>query len=102
MGQKKYPPLVPGEVKAILLRLGFTFKFQKGSHAQYERLADSTRKRSIVTVDVVVKEFGDDLMQSMIRQSNFSRDEFYAATKGTARKANMKFSIPKDLAVEVD
>lgn len=32
----------------------------------------------------------------MIRQSNYTREEFYGATKKTARKASVKFWIKKE------
>lgn len=59
MGQRSYPPLKPREVLAILRSLGFSFKRQDGSHAQYERAADGTRRRSVVTVDMAIREFGE-------------------------------------------
>jgi predicted RNA binding protein YcfA (HicA-like mRNA interferase family) len=89
MGRRSYPPLSPSEVVAILERLGFSLKRQDGSHAQYVRPADETRPKSIVTVDMAEKDFGDFLMRSMIRQSNHSRAEFYGATKRSARKASL-------------
>ena len=59
------------------LVLGFKFKRQDGSHAQYERPSDGTRKRCVVTVDMGKRNgFSLELMKSMIRQSGFSRDEF--------------------------
>ena len=41
-------------------------------------------------------------MKSVIRQSGFERDEFYAATKGTAKKVAVSFALPKDLTAEAD
>jgi len=78
-------------VEAILRALGFKLKGQEGSHRQYERLKDATHPRSVVTVDVAEREFGDYLIKSMIRQSDFSREQFYGATKRTARRASVKF-----------
>ena len=86
MGKRRYPPLTPSEVVAVLKSLGFAFKRQDGSHAHYERAADKERRRALVTVDASVDEFWEELMKSMIRQSGFSREEFYGATKGTAKK----------------
>lgn len=93
MGQKKYPPLTPSEIVDILKALGFTFKRKTGSHAHYERERDASHPRSIVTVDMAEKEFDDTLSKSMISQSNFSRDDFYAATKSSAKKAGVKGRI---------
>lgn len=89
MSKRRYPPLTPSEVTAILGKLGFTFKRKQGSHEQYERPADADRPRSVVTVDVKLTEFDDYLLKSMIEQSNHTRDEFYGATKRTARKASV-------------
>ena len=89
MGRRRFLPLTPAEVCAILTQLGFRFKIQEGSHAQWERPADGTRRRAVVTVDMKEKDFGSTLMQSMVRQSNFSHDEFYGGTKKTARKASV-------------
>jgi len=91
MGKRKYPPLTPSEVTAVLAALGFTKARQDGSHAQYERAASGEYPRSIVTVDVAYPEFDDALIKSMIRQSNRSREMFYGATKRTARKASVPF-----------
>jgi predicted RNA binding protein YcfA (HicA-like mRNA interferase family) len=90
MGQRQYPRLKRSEVEAILNALGFKLKNQEGSHCHHERPADGKRPRSVVTVDVSEREFGEFLLRSMIRQSNFSRDEFYGATRRTATKASVK------------
>jgi predicted RNA binding protein YcfA (HicA-like mRNA interferase family) len=94
MGKRKYPPLTPSEVIAILGALGFSEKNRVGDHRQYEREADGARPRSIVTVDMGQKDFDDFLLSSMVRQSNFSRDEFYGATKRTARRASVRLFSP--------
>jgi predicted RNA binding protein YcfA (HicA-like mRNA interferase family) len=69
-------------------------KRQDGSHAQWEHVADETHPRSIVTVDMHHKEFDDQMMRNMIRQSNRTREEFYGATKYSARKASVPFVKP--------
>jgi len=91
MGQRKYPPLTPDEVIAILKGLKFAHKRTTGSHEQYECIGNEIYPRSVVTVDTAHAEFDDDLVKSMIRQSNRSREEFYGATKRTARKAAVPF-----------
>jgi predicted RNA binding protein YcfA (HicA-like mRNA interferase family) len=91
MGKRKYPPLTPSEVTAILTGLGFTKVRQDGSHAHYEHAVAGVYPRSIVTVDMAYAEFDDGLIKSMIRQSNRSREMFYGATKRTARKASVPF-----------
>lgn len=45
-----------------------------------KRAADNERPRSIVTIYMAAKIFDDFLLRSKIRQSRFSRDEFYGAT----------------------
>jgi predicted RNA binding protein YcfA (HicA-like mRNA interferase family) len=89
MGQRRYPPLTPGEVIDILTALGFRKRGQEGSHAQYYRPACGRFAASVVTVDVKYAEFDDERIKNMIRQSQHSRDEFYGATKRTARKAGV-------------
>jgi predicted RNA binding protein YcfA (HicA-like mRNA interferase family) len=94
MGRRAYPPLTPDQVISILTALGFSKKGQVGSHAQYYRPADQNRKAALVTVDTHYKEFDDDLMHSMVRQSLFDRKAFYGATKETARRASVPFLSP--------
>ncbi len=86
MGKRRYPPLKPNEVVAILKALGFTLNRQVGSHAHWERPADNKRPRALVTVDMSVSEYWEELIKSMIRQSIHNREEFYGATKKTAKK----------------
>jgi hypothetical protein len=47
-----------------------------GSHKQYVKAADRTRRRAIVTVDVGKNQFDKWLMKSMIRQSLLTQEEF--------------------------
>ena len=91
MGKRRYPPLTPSEVKAIVLALGFRHRRTQGAHAHYERQAIAGLPRSLVTVDEHYPEFDDDLIKKMIAQSNHTRDEFYGATKHTAKKAGVRF-----------
>ena len=94
MGKRAYPPLTPSEVVDVLVALGFAKRGQTGSHAQYFRLADGKRRAALVSVDVHYKEFDDALMHSMVRQSQFSRKEFYGATKHTSKRACVPFLAP--------
>ena len=94
MGQRKYPPLTPSEVIAILRNLGFTKAREEGSHAHFEAKASNPYPRSIVTVDMGYREFDESRIKTMIRQSNRTREVFYGATKGTARKASVTFAKP--------
>ena len=63
MGQRKYPPLTPSEVKAVVLSLGFKHARTHGAHAHYERQTIGKFPRSIVTVDEHYPEFDDDLIK---------------------------------------
>ena len=85
MGKRKYPPLKHREVVEILTALQFKKVRQESTHAQYERPSDGTRTRAIITVDDY-PDFEEKLIKSMISQSTFTRDEFYGATKNTAKK----------------
>jgi len=49
-------------------------------------LAEDAKTRKIVTVDSSVDEFWEDLMKSMVRQSGWSRERFYRATRKTSKK----------------
>lgn len=94
MGYRKYPPLSPSEVISILKALGFSKARVESSHAHYEKDACPRYPRSVVTVDTNYKEFDESRIKNMIRQSNRTREDFYAATKSTARKASLSFSNP--------
>lgn len=86
MGRRRFPPLCPAEVVSIIVALGFAHKRTSGSHAQYERPACAVRVRAVVTVDMAVAEFWEEIIKSMIRQSGFCREEFYGANEKTAKK----------------
>lgn len=86
MGKRKYPPLSPLEVINILQALGFSLKRQTGSHQHYEGLAEDGTSRKIVTVDCSIDDFWEDIMKSVIRQSGWSREKFYRATRKTGKK----------------
>lgn len=94
MGRRKYPPLTPSEVKEILLALGFKWKRTEGSHSHYERAADHILTRKIATVDNGYPQFDESLLKRIIENSGFSRDQFYGASKKTAKKANVKLYVP--------
>lgn len=59
---------------------GFVRTAFRGSHAQYEMGSHK------VTVDMAVKDFNTYLIKSMIAQSGLTREDFYGATKSTAKK----------------
>jgi predicted RNA binding protein YcfA (HicA-like mRNA interferase family) len=86
---KRHPVLTLSEVNAIVANLGFKFKRKEGAHAQWECEADGTHPRSVITVDDGEREFDEFLIKSMIRQSKRTREEFYGATKRTAKRAGV-------------
>src|ERR1051326_9499653 len=73
---KKLPLLKPREVQANLRSLGFVYKRTDGSHEAWERAADGTRERAVVTVDVGKRQFDKYLMKMMIRQSKLTQEQF--------------------------
>ncbi|HEX9973999.1 MAG TPA: type II toxin-antitoxin system HicA family toxin [bacterium] len=84
MSHKKYPILKLKEVLAILSALGFSEIRSEGSHHHYMAIINDQKR--VVTVDHGKIEFDAFLIKSMIAQSGLSREEFYGATKGTAKK----------------
>jgi len=84
---KKYPPLTASEVVAILRALGFLYSHSSGGHAFYKKTHSD--KAYTVTVDEKLSPFDDFILKSMISQSGYSRNEFYAATKRTAKKVGV-------------
>jgi predicted RNA binding protein YcfA (HicA-like mRNA interferase family) len=92
---RKYPPLTPKEVIAILRARGFVYDHSRGSHEYYSGILKG--KRRFVTVDVSYREFSIQRIKDMIDQSGLTREEFYGSTKGTAKKINLiapKYPIP--------
>lgn len=81
---KRYPPLTDSEVVAILTKLGFQYTHSAGGHDFYK--TTHSGRPWTVTVDAKESPFNDFLLKSMIAQSGYSRDQFYCATKKTAKK----------------
>lgn len=79
-----WPPLELREVLEILKELKFTYKNSTGGHDFYEGVHRGRRCK--VTVDPKCRTFGYDLIQSMVKQANCSRKEWYGATERTAKK----------------
>lgn len=74
-----YPLLNRTQVEKILKELGFNPKVTRGSHTQWE--GHTKGQRRLVTVRKLksAKElYGPQLMNSMIRQSGLSKEEFYS------------------------
>lgn len=78
---RRYPPLTPKQVCKNLKSLGFEHTGNYGDHRIYEDEAGHH-----VQVDMGEKDFGPRGMKIIIGNSGFSREQFYGATKMTARK----------------
>ena len=70
----KYPSLKSSEVVKRLLRLGFVFKSQRGSHAKYVKTAAGfpTRTAIVPMHDTVSK----GTLQKILLQAGLSLEEF--------------------------
>jgi len=70
----KYPILKDSEIVKRLIRLGFKFKSQNGSHAKYVKVLEGTRKKT-----AIVPMNGDTpkgTLQSILEQADLSLEEF--------------------------
>jgi predicted RNA binding protein YcfA (HicA-like mRNA interferase family) len=65
----KYPILKPNEIISILLKKGFTFKSQKGSHAKY---TNGHRTTIIPIHDTVAR----GTLRSILIQAGIELEEF--------------------------
>jgi predicted RNA binding protein YcfA (HicA-like mRNA interferase family) len=86
MGQRRFPPLTPGEVIAILLARGYSLRNTKGDHRYY--IFEKNGYKFIVQVDMGCSSYGDVLIPAVLKESHLTRDQFYCSTKSTARKIN--------------
>jgi predicted RNA binding protein YcfA (HicA-like mRNA interferase family) len=64
------------DVIRILVRAGFIFKKQKGSHRQYTAVIEGRKRK--VTVKIKQKRFKPKTLNSMISQSGLSEEEWLA------------------------
>lgn len=76
----------------ILLARGFSFRGHgKGDHDTYS--GQWAGRKRIVTVDMGIGNYNDPAMIKMIlRESGMTREEFYGATKKTAKKINLRMA----------
>ena len=65
----KYPVLKPSEIISVLLKSGFVFKSQRGSHAKYEK---DGRPVIIPMHDEVAK----GTLKSILLQAGMELDDF--------------------------
>jgi len=85
LSKKKYPRLTPKEVEDILITLGFSYARQKGSHKFFK-----DKSGHLVMVCQNWDLIDDDGMKSIIKNTGRSREEFYLATKASAKKLQKK------------
>lgn len=74
-----HPPLQSRDVKRILIKLGFKFIAQRGSHEKWQKKLCG--RTWTVTVDCPKAPFSQDLITSMASQAGVTKKEFYAALK---------------------
>ena len=71
----KLPPLKPREIEKILQKAGFVFIRQRGSHRIY------VKEHLGVTVPFHNKDLRKGTLQSIIKQSGLTADEFLTLKK---------------------
>ena len=73
----KYPSLKSSEVIKRLMKLGFVFKSQRGSHAKYiKRVTGFPTKTAIIPMHDTVSK---GTLQKILLQAGLSLDEFMRA-----------------------
>jgi len=85
LSKKKYPRLTPKEVIDNLIALGFSFARQRGAHRYYKH-----QTGHLVNVPMNWDLIDDIGMKSIIKNSGRTREEFYSATKTSAKKLGKK------------
>jgi predicted RNA binding protein YcfA (HicA-like mRNA interferase family) len=95
MGQRKYPPLTPGEIKEILVARGFNFHHSKGDHNYY--VHDVRGRKHIAQVDSKCPIYDDTLIKMVLKETGLTREQFYCSTNSTAKKINLKCASDEEL-----
>lgn len=70
----KYPLLAPKEIINVLIKLGFVFKSQRGSHAKYAN-------RNRVVIIPMHNEVARGTLKSILFQANIELDDFMKLLK---------------------
>ena len=70
-----YPKLSSKDIEKILLKHGFKFVSQKGSHRQFKGVVKEKKRRVTVLADR--KSFHPKTLKSMIRQSGLTEEDFF-------------------------
>jgi predicted RNA binding protein YcfA (HicA-like mRNA interferase family) len=95
MGQRKYPPLQPREIEEILIARGFVFKKSKGDHKYYVHNVNG--RTYIAQIDMGNPVYNDKWIKLVIKEAGMTREQFYSATKSTARKVGLHWSEEEEL-----
>jgi len=85
---RRYPPLTPEEVIAILLARGFFLDRTTGSHAQYGGTIREQFCRA--TVDLHYRDLDEWMIKRLILQAGLTREEFYGSVRESARKIGLR------------
>lgn len=88
MGGRNFPPLTPSQIIQILLARGYFLDHKKGDHRFFVK-NDNGIKRT-AQVDMGCPEYDKTLIPLLLNETGLSRVEFYASTKKTAKKINVK------------
>lgn len=84
---KQWPPLTADEIGACLKALGFVRDRDESSHQIW--VHEETRQ--IVPVDTKWKPVSSSLLKHIVtEQLRMKREEFYGATKSTAKKIGLR------------
>ncbi|MFN8435076.1 MAG: hypothetical protein U0V18_13705 [Anaerolineales bacterium] len=95
MGQRKYPPLTPEEIVAILIARGFILHHTRGDHRFYYMIVRGEKR--IMQVDMGNPAYTDNWLKLVIKETGMSREDFYCSTTSTAKKINMKCASDEEL-----
>lgn len=81
----QYPPLSPRDVCKIALALGWEEVKPPRTAGDHKYFSHPNKKHHL-QVDMGKDEFWTDAIKNIIRRMEISREEFYGATKRTAKK----------------
>ena len=95
MGNRKYPPLTPKEIEAILIARGFNLHHKNGDHKYYTRIVKG--KKRVAQIDMGNSIYTDQFIKLILRQCGMTREEFYCSIKSTSRKIGMQCADKEEL-----
>jgi predicted RNA binding protein YcfA (HicA-like mRNA interferase family) len=93
MGDRRYPPLKLNQIIQILTARGYSLHKKKGDHRYYIK-TDNGRKR-IAQVDMGCREYNENLIPMLLKETGLTREEFYGSTKKTAKMINVECILPE-------